>query len=736
MSMKLPYKDENLVSRSFRLLSPGEKNPGDALLQADYDLYTCFFSTAVGDNKYINPLPGYGFNTDPYPKPIMENRFGNLGRYYKRIHHDNAQVATLTACVPEFTGIVPFLLNMFDYSAAVMVNKGRAPGWAFYIGQAAGAIAFWPAQVVATSWNFFEFLTNTPKNSWYYAKPAMGQYFAAAQGFFNDLMVAAGYTLTVLPDQGDTLDLKLGDRASNGLKGYQTRSAAAQSNFGYLNSLFPDAINKDGTIDIVKVSLRGVRKYRYFLNKVKSLDTQSFIRNVEEKDLAIEQIINGLIKDGNFMNGSIGPAANKGTFEMLSQELNTVGKSRGQDEISYPEVASAYTNKEPFAKIVPEQPEFATMKNPNNITDLQKKVSSYDTVASGSFGLEKAPQGGSSSNPSGNTPNLEGSVPFFDDSDDLSEDNWATQVGELLKDHLYGGTDGISFRVEGTGTVSDSFSNSSQQSSIAGTFNNTVQTVQDFKFNTGGGATGVDFIDGFVNTIKDAVTGVMAGSVVGNLPLALLGNSRVIIPEHWMDSASNLHSEQITLFFEAPYAHPYSIATNVFLPLALIAPFFTPFSTGGATYGSPFMVKMFQRGRQILRTGMVRNASMTFGEGPLGWTTDMKPRNCRVTLDFVDFEPIMAMPITRVSNPLDLANMAKQSSRYLGDLGKYNDWVNRIAGVDFIDTILRYNDLNRRLTRFSADVDKMFSPATMAGVINDSIIGDIGRVFTGRPLNR
>lgn len=738
MSMKLPYKDENLVTRSFRLLSAGESDPDDALMQADYDLYTSFFSTAIGDNKYINPLPGYGFNTDPYPKPIMENRFGNMGRYYKRIHHDNAQVVTLTACVPEFTGIVSFLLNMFDYSAAVMVNKGRAPGWAYYIGQAAGAIAFWPAQVVATSWNFFEFLTNQPKNSWYYAKPMMGQFFAASQGFFNDLMVAAGYTLTVLPDQGDVLDTKLGDRASNGIKGYTTRSAAAESNFGYLNSMFPDAINKDGTIDIVKVSLRGVRKYRYFLNKVKSLDTHKGIRNVEEKDLAIEQILNGLIKDGNFMNGSVGPSAKKGTHEMLSQELDSVGKSRGVDEISYPEVASSYTNPEPYAKMQPEGEEFQTLKNPNNVTDIRKKVASYDSVADGSYGLEKSPTAGSSSSPDGGaqTPNMEGSVPFFDDSDDLSEGNWATQVGQLLMDQLYGGTDGVSFRVEGTGTVSDSFSSSSQQSAIAGTFNNTVQTVQDFKFNMGGGVTGIDFIDSFVGTVKEAVTGVMAGSVIGNLPLALLGNSRVIIPEHWQDSTSSLHSEQITLFFEAPYAHPYSISTNVFLPLSLIAPFFTPFSTGGATYGSPFMVKMFQRGRQILRTGMVRNATLTFGEGPLGWTTDMKPRNCRVTLDFVDFEPIMAMPITRVTNPLDLANMAKQSSRYLGDLGKYNDWINRIAGVDFIDTILRYNDLNRRLTRFSTDIDKMFSPATMAGVINDSIIGDVSRIFVGRPLNR
>ncbi|QMV29125.1 putative virion structural protein [Aeromonas phage AP1] len=193
----------------------------------------CFFTAYVGKQRgegspEFNPLPGYGFNTDPYPEPIMENRYGNMGRFYKRIHHDNAEMVTLTACVPEFTGILPFLMNMFDYSAAVMVNKGRAPGWAFYIGQAAGAIAFFPAQIVAASWNFFEYLTQQPKNQWYYGKPAMGQYLTAAQGMFNDLMVAAGYTLTVLPQGSQVMDTKLGDRQSNGLKGYRTHSDQAK----------------------------------------------------------------------------------------------------------------------------------------------------------------------------------------------------------------------------------------------------------------------------------------------------------------------------------------------------------------------------------------------------------------------------------------------------------------------------------------------------------------------------
>lgn len=728
----MSYKDKNIVSRSFRLMSDGIRDPEKVLIRSDYDLYTSFFSTAMGDNKFINPLPGFSRNTDPYPKPIMENNLGNMGRYYKRIHHDNAVGVTLTAGVPEFTGMITFIINMFDYSASVMANKGRAPSWAYYIGQAAGAIAFWPAQIIATSFNFFEFLTNTPRNKWYYCKPTMGQYFTAAQGIFNDLMVSAGYALTVLPndrqDQGNT---KAGDRdfGAGGDKGYVKDSVAAKNNASYLHSLFPDAINKDGTIDILKIATRGTRKYRYFMKQIKKLDDSFGIRSVEQKDKAIEGILNKLVSDSGFVNANDGYTSGTSTHEYLLKELKTVGASRGLDEISYPEVASAYTSRDAGVNIKPTS-EALQANGGTPIADLQSKLSQYNTE---SFGVNN----GTSSTETQSAPQLGPTVPnTVESAPEVSESSWLGQIGELLMDGFYGGLDGVTFRTEGIGSVSDSFGNSTTQSAIASTFNSTVTAVQDFKFNIGGGNTGIGIVDEFVSTIKEGVAGLAAGSVIGNVPLALLGNSKVDIPEHWEDSSTNLHSESFSFYFAAPYAHPYSIATNIFLPLSLLMPFIVPFSTGGSTYTSPFLVKVFSRGRSIIRTGIVQNASFTFGSGPLGWTTDMKPLNLRVDLTIADLDKVMSVPISRVTNPLDLLNVAKQSSRYLGDIGKYNDWVNRVAGVDYLDTILRYNDLNKRLTRFTNDVENMFKPATIAGVVNDSIVGDISRIFMGRPLNR
>lgn len=742
MTTSVPYKDANLVSRSFRIMSDGIKNPEAVLLRSDYDLYTSYFSTAIGDNKFVNPLPGFGRNTDPHPKPIMENRLGNMGRYYKRIHNDNALSLVLTAGVPEFTGMLSFIIGMFDYSAAIMANKGRAPSWAFYIGQAAGAIAFWPAQIVATSFNFFEYLTQTPKNKWYYCKPAMGMYFTAAQGIFNDLMIAAGYALTVLPkkhvDQGN---IKAGDRDFNGggEKGYNSDTQSAKNNVAYLNSLFPDAINSDGTIDVLKLSTRGVRKFRYFMKKIKDLDNNIGIRSVEQKDLAIQQIADDLIKDSSFVNANGGYTSGMSTSEYLQQELKTVAKDRGPDEISYPETASAYTSVQAGVNIKP------VGDTSTGGSDIMSKVAqdqyslnqAQKAESGGSFGVNGSAEPVRNTSTGTTGPDMQPTTPkSIESQPDLDESSWLGQIGQLLMDGFYGGMDAVSFRIEGTGSVTDSLGNQTTSSAIASTFNNTVQAVQDFKFNVAGGNTGVGIIDEFVGTIKDAAAGLAAGSVIGNVPLALLGNARVDIADHWSDSSTNLHSESFSLYFEAPYAHPYSIATNVFLPLALLMPFVVPFSTGGATYTAPFLVKAFSRGKTIIRTGIVQNCSFTFGSGPLGWTTDMKPRNLRVDITIADLDKVLSVPIARVTNPLALIDIAGQSSRYLGDIGKYNDWINRVAGVDYMDTVLRYNDLNKRLTRFTTDAVNMFKPQTIAGVVNDSIVGDVARIFTGRPLNR
>lgn len=737
MIISSSIRDEFIISRSFRFISPNLQDAEQLFKNVDYDLETSYFSTAVGDNRYVNPLPGYNFNTDPSPGIInsgITNSLGNLGRYYKRMIDDNASTLTLTAGAPEFTGILTFLINSFDYASSLVTNKGRSPSWAFYITEAITSIAFYPFQLIGTGINFLGFLTETPKNSWYYVKDSMGEYLAAAQGILNDLVIASGFGITVLPsgmnDQGN--NRRNGAAYSTGgINGYDSKStdAAKADNIRYMNSLYPDAINDDGTIDIVKIIGRGPRKYRYFLSQVKNLDNRiNGTVTYEQKRNEIDNILQSLMKDPEFLSGNKNGVGEKGLDYYLKKELSTVGLYRGNDEITNPELASSYYDPALAKEVKPSgagSEYYKQNSTSDALTDVLTKagISSSGVTAVGDY----AKTGLESTNPYNS----------IEVNSSPSEDGWLGTISSLLQDMFLGGVDSVTFRIEGgAGAVSDSFSNQTQQSEVASFFNGTVNAVNNFKFNTQGGATGIGVVDGVINRIKDAALGVASGSVIGNPILALFGNARLNIPEHWADATSNLHTESFEIYCEANYANPYSITTNILLPLALIAPFIFPVSTGGSTYTTPFMCKAFSRGRTVIDKGIVKNASITFGEGENGWTLDRQPLNMRIRLEIADLDGHLAIPVVRIKNALEVFNVSKVSGNYLGNVGNYNAWLARIGGQSHLDTILKYNRLNQRVTRFTNDFQEIFSPSRIAASVAHSIPSEIVKLFYGTPLRR
>jgi hypothetical protein len=142
------------------------------------------------------------------------------------------------------------------------------------------------------------------------------------------------------------------------------------------------------------------------------------------------------------------------------------------------------------------------------------------------------------------------------------------------------------------------------------------------------------------------------------------------------------------------------------------------------------LVKSFAQGRQFIRIGMVESMRFTFGEGELGWTKDRKPLNMRVELEIVDLDPVISLPVNRSLSLLDFTNPAAAVKRMFSDDTQYNDYLSRLTGLSYLDTILRFNRLGRILTSAKRDLAYSISAENMAGKLSSSIIGDIGKVFT------
>ncbi|EJI5696451.1 hypothetical protein NFI00_000154 [Salmonella enterica] len=681
----------------------------------DWDKYFNVFSSAIGDNRHLNPLPQFSPATDPRYGRFLKTREGGMGTMYKELYDDNVTTLTLVAGVPQFAGLLSFLTNMFDPEAAIMANKGRTPSAAFYIGQAAGAIAFWPMQLFSISLQFLQFLSESPKNSFYTVKPAMGSYIMAANGVLNDFMVKLGYINPVLPktnlEQTDPL---------HGLKPDYDNSNVIQG----LDKLFPDCINDDGTIDLMRLVMRGTRKYRYLINKLAEVDNEA-IRTADQKHERLKQLVEQTQFNGNVISGNP-------TSEYVEREMGTVGKYR-ENEGAFTETESSYLNAN-----AAENPDNSSIgatttgTEDGGTTSLQAMI---NKISSQSYGTNPAepPIKPQPASPSASQQAAAGTDGYY--RDDVDNRSWLGNIGDLIQTALYGGLDAVTFRVENGGSVTDTFSSSMTKSPLADKFNSMVKATNDFKFDLAGGQTGIGIIDSVIQRVTEFGQGALAGTVVGNIPLALANNAYIKVPDHWESSSVNLHRETFTITSRCNYAHPYEQITKIWILMALVLPLVAGFSTGGSSYTSPFMVRAFSKSKTFIRTGMIESARFTLGEGDRGWTRDRKPLNLRIDLEIVDLDPMVSVPIKRGMTLLDMTNPAAALKRMMSDDTAYNNYLARLTGMDYLDTVLKYSRLNRMLTTASLDMKQSFRAANIASKVTDSLVSDVARLFI-KPIAR
>lgn len=712
-------RDRDIISKSFRLLSRGV-DPAEVMQQMNWDTYFNVFSSATGDNRYVNPVAQSSPYTDPRYARFMQTREGGMGPNYKRTIDDNATLLTITPGVPQFAGLLQYISNMFSPSAAIIANKGRAPGFAFYMGQAITSIAFVGMQLLSASVQFLNFLLDNPKNTFWSVKPAMGAFTMASTGVFNDLLLKLGFIDPILPkrlqEQNDPL---------YGLKpDYDNSKAIAD-----LRLLIPDSVNPDGTVDLMRHIMKGTRKHRVMLHELAKMDNEA-ITTVEEKIARSRQILEEVEFDESTWVG-------EPSQDFINKEMDTVGRYR-EGEANSVEQDSAYTDKGAYQNAV------NTDSGINQVGTATTTDRSFDQIlnesmTNGSYGTgnpnEPAgrPKPATAPNTTNNPDIADGKQVFYEDNPDKR--TWAGDIFDLLRTSAYGGMDAITWKVDGaTGPTSDSFNNSHAASPMASKFNSVVKAATDFRFDVANGATGIGIIDGVVNMIKEGVTGALSGTVVGNIPLAVVNNSYVKIPDHWDGSTTNLHKESFSMFFNCNYAHPYEQIMKIWMPFALFLPLVAPFSAGAGTSTSPFMCKAFSQGRCIIRTGMIDNATITFGVGDR-WTRDRKPLTLKIDFNVYDLEPLISVPIDRSISILDATNLSGLAGRILTDDTAYNNYVSRITGLPYLDTILKYQRLNRGLTGMVNEMKTSIRADNIASKVSDSIVGSFSTLFT-RPMAR
>lgn len=211
------------------------------------------------------------------------------------------------------------------------------------------------------------------------------------------------------------------------------------------------------------------------------------------------------------------------------------------------------------------------------------------------------------------------------------------------------GSNYVSFHVNNTGTSSESFSNSSTTLEIQNKFNSTSSSARMARINLADGNLGdgavANVLETVVGGIKDTIAGVASGLQLSGL-VAIAGNAFVDIPEQWNEATAQLPTSSFNIELRTPYGNKISRFMNLYVPLALLLAGALPRATGKSSYTAPFMCELHNRGRSMVRFGMIDSLTITRGVGNKGWTAEGSPLGIDVALTVKDLSSIMYMPVT------------------------------------------------------------------------------------------
>lgn len=336
------------------------------------------------------------------------------------------------------------------------------------------------------------------------------------------------------------------------------------------------------------------------------------------------------------------------------------------------------------------------------------------------------------------------------------DESYIEQYAEAVLAEARMGSEFVSFRVDYTGTQSESFNNSTKEPSIQGTLNGMSATARETRFTMfDGNLEGTGIVGGAVNAIRDFAQGVSQGLGIQGLA-QLAGSAFVDIPKVWDSSSCDFNKLTLNIPLRSPYGDPMSRLQNIILPMCCLFAMAVPLATGKQSHTSPFLVEYFAQGRAHSRLAMIDSLSFTRGVGDVGWNNVGGFLGVDVTVGLIDLSNAINMPI----NPtFDLGSAVAQAGGYVfgaavgaatgneggGDTGQaiasmfsgsvydddnnYTDYLSILAGLPLEAEINGLRKWAVRLARQQAAMDDMVSPSRMAMWTMDSVPGELAKAL-------
>lgn len=653
---------------------------------ADYK----FTSTSPGMNMAVNPKPQFTRYCDIRSKGKLQRpdvtvgTTGHttglgMGRYYSEAIDDNQQRIFLRFGVPKYMPLLLWMSKSFDIDKVILHNRGVITSTLL---EAVGIVSkfFAIASAPLLAIGMFAVNVYTQNSRFYSVKDTMYTYWATVENILNQMTARRTMVPYVLQDYSFKLDNTMN-------REQKTTKSFVES----LNALIPDIIDGEtGRISVFAIALRSQAAFNkmlhddYKANEQKSLSTD-FTGYQDTGSTGHDTYFTNNRGGANFTSWLLNKAYDNLIKDNKDQEVSLLDEGSGATQSSLIDYDPAYLDKngKPLSLNV----------DPNDPSDNpEKKIQE----------------------------NAKGKKATFD------------KYKEYMLAELSEGAAFAVFNVDYTGSVGESFSNSSGSNPIESTFNAISSKARNIS-NILSSATDIPVVQDVMKFAADTGATILSNASFGiaNPLLALAYGVNISMPKVWESSSASLPRANYKIKLISPYGNAYSQLFNIYLPLAMILAGSLPRATGSSSHTSPFMCQLFDRGRVNSQLAMISQVGITRGTSNLAFSRNGHPNAIDVDIAIDNLDEIVSVD---VNSSGVLTRLTDALSPDFSD-NPFTSYLNTITAVDVYTQVYRVPMMRLKLAERAMVLKTITNPdpAAMAAFTVDKVpfSNIIGKTFLG-----
>ena len=227
---------------------------------------------------------------------------------------------------------------------------------------------------------------------------------------------------------------------------------------------------------------------------------------------------------------------------------------------------------------------------------------------------------------------------------------WQNFVNTNLKGFI-SSKEYVAFYVDSETSISESFSNSTTESTIGGLVNSAGDLSKEIQFLMGPAAgikinaMDTESFEASYDQVKNIADKYLNGSKLvkrlGEMFTTIGRGGKLMFPELWGDSSYS-KNYNLSIKLRTPDGDKISWYLNILVPLIHLLALAAPHAMGPNGYSSPYLVRAYYKGIFNCDMGLITDIDVTKGkEG--AWTVDGLPTEVDVTITLKDLYSMFAM---------------------------------------------------------------------------------------------